>query len=87
MTNVISFKGKTTNVSLYEVTDEQGIAIWGGGDTTECVRYWRNSPVNSRIYVSSWSEDGEDAHLVGEPIDITPLVLAGITNTLERITK
>lgn len=87
MSNVISFKGKTTNVSLYEVTDEQGIAIWGGGDTTECVRYWRNSPVNSRIYVSSWSEDGEDAHLVGEPIDVTYLILAGITNTLERITK
>lgn len=87
MSNVISFKSKSTNVSLYEVTDEQGIAIWGGGDATECIRYWRNSPVNSRIYVSSWSEDGEDAALVGEAIDVTYLVLAGITNTLERVTK
>ena len=87
MSNVISFKGKTTNVTFYEVVDEQGIAIWGGGDTTECVRYWRNSPVNSRIFVTSWSEDGEDAALVGEAIDVTYLVLAGITNTLERIAK
>lgn len=87
MSNVVSFKGKTTNVTFYEVVDDQGIAIWGGGDVTECVRYWRNSPVNSRIYVSSWSEDGEDAALVGDPIDVTYLVLAGITNTLERVTK
>ena len=87
MSNVISFKSKTTNVTFYEVVDEQGIAIWGGGDVTDCIRYWRNSPVNSRIFVTSWSEDGEDAALVGEAIDITPLVLAGITNTLERITR
>jgi hypothetical protein len=86
--NVISFKQrKTNNVTFYEVVDEQGIAIWGGGDVTECVRYWRNGPINSRIFVTSWSEDGEDAALVGEAIDITPLVLAGITNTLERVTK
>ena len=87
MSNVISFKGKTTNVTFYEVVDPQGIAIWGGGDTTECVRYWRNSPVDSRIFVTSWSEDGEDAALVGEAIDVTYLVLAGITNTLERVAK
>jgi hypothetical protein len=87
MSNVVSFKGKTTNVTFYEVVDEQGIAIWGGGDVTECVRYWRNSPINSRIFVTSWSEDGEDAALVGEAIDVTYLVLAGITNTLERVTK
>ena len=87
MSNVISFKGKTTNVTFYEVVDPQGIAIWGGGDTTECVRYWRNSPVDSRIFVTSWSEEGEDAALVGEAIDVTYLVLAGITNTLERVAK
>jgi hypothetical protein len=87
VSNVVSFRGKTTNVTFYDVVDSQGIAIWGGGDVTECVRYWRRSPVNSRIFVTSWSEDGEDAALVGEPIDITPLVLAVLTNTLERITK
>jgi hypothetical protein len=61
--------------------------IWGGGDVTETIRYWRNSPINSRIFVSSWSEDGEDASLVGESIDVTYIVLAAITNTLDRITK
>ena len=87
MSNVIGFKSGTTNVTFYEVVDPQGIAIWGGGDTTECVRYWRNSSVNSRIFVTSWSEDGEDASLVGESIDVTYIVLAAITNTLDRITK
>ena len=87
MSNVIGFKSGTTNVTFYEVVDSSNVTIWGGGDVTECVRYWRNSPVNSRIFVTSWSEDGEDAALVGEAIDITPLVLAVLTNTLERITK
>ena len=87
MSNVVSFRGKSSNVTFYDVVDPQGIAIWGGGDTTDCIRYWRNSPIDSRIFVTSWSEDGEDSALVGEPIDITPLVLAVLTNTLERITK
>lgn len=87
MSNVIGFKSGTTNVTFYEVVDLQGIAIWGGGDVTETIRYWRNSPINSRIFVSSWSEDGEDASLVGESIDVTYIVLAAITNTLDRITK
>ena len=87
MSNVVSFRGKTTNVTFYEVVDPQGIAIWGGGDVTDCIRYGRNSPIDSRIFVTSWSEDGEDSALVGEPIDITPLVLAVLTNTLERIAK
>jgi hypothetical protein len=38
MSNVISFKGKSTNVTFYEVVDPQGIAVWGGGDVTECVK-------------------------------------------------
>ena len=87
MSNVISFKQRTNNVTFYEVVDPQGIAVWGGGDVTECVRYWRNSPVDSRIFVTAWVEEGEDTVLVGEPIDVTYIVLAGITNTLERITK
>lgn len=87
MSNVIGFKTKTKNVTFYEVVDPQGIAIWGGGDVTECIKYWRNAPVNSRVFTSTWAEDGEDAHLVGESIDVTYLVLATITNTLERITQ
>jgi hypothetical protein len=87
MNNVISFKQRTNNVTFYEVVDPQGIAIWGGGDVTECVKYWRNSPLNSRIFVTDWAEDGEDATLVGQPIDVTYLILATINNTLERITR
>jgi len=87
MSNVISFKGKSTNVTFYEVVDPQGIAIWGGGDVTECIKFWRSGPVDSRIFVTAWAEEGEDAHLIGEPIDVSYLVLAGITNTIDRITR
>jgi hypothetical protein len=87
MSNVIGFKSGTTNVTFYEVVDPQGVTIWGGGDVAACIKYWRNSPLNSRIFVTSWSEDGEDAAIVGEAIDVTYLILATINNTLERITR
>ncbi len=63
-------------VNLYEIVDEKGEAIWGGNDTHEAIRYLRSSPVNCRILVSGWESDDEDAHLVGQPIDITKLVYA-----------
>lgn len=64
-------------VTLYEITDPQGIAIWGGSDSGEAV-YWltRKSPAGSRVAVSLWDEDGEDTWLVGKPIDITSVFTA-----------
>lgn len=70
-------------VDFYEVTTPEGIAVWGGGDPAEAVQFFRQQ-VNSRIYVSVWTEDGEEARMVTGPIDVTRLVTNTISDTMER---
>jgi hypothetical protein len=51
-------------INLYEVTDEQGVALWGGNKGNQA----------GRILVSAWDSDEEDAYMIGRPIDITDIV-------------
>jgi hypothetical protein len=59
---------------LYEVVDESGNAEWGGNDEREALAWIASSPTAKRILVSGWDSDDEDAHLVGQPLDITTIV-------------
>lgn len=63
-------------VNLYEVVGPDGIAIWGGTNSGEAI-YWltRKSPAGSRVWVSSWDEDGEEAWPHAKPIDITRIIV------------
>jgi hypothetical protein len=70
-------------VDFYEVTTPEGIAVWGGGDSLEAVRYFRQL-LGARMFVSTWSEDGEDARMIGMPIEITKLITDAIADTMER---
>ena len=66
----------TTNpdlVYLYEVTDPQGVAVWGG-EKIEDMFDWQGRTSDSRVFISTWESDEEDAHLVGRPIEITSIV-------------
>jgi hypothetical protein len=66
----------TTNpdlVYLYEVTDPQGVAVWGGERIQDMFDWHRRTP-DSRVFISTWESDEEDAHLVGRPIEITSIV-------------
>lgn len=75
MNNVISLHPPKSNIiNLYEVVGEDGIAIWGGNDTNQAIQYLRQSPAGSRLLVSGWESDEEDAHLIGQSLDITKLV-------------
>lgn len=69
----------TNLVILYEITDAEGIAIWGGTDPNDAL-YWfrRKSPSGSRVLVTSYDEDGQDAWPNGDAIDITAIVVAAI---------
>jgi hypothetical protein len=60
-------------IHLYEVTDPQGVAIWGG-EKIEDMFDWHQRTPNSRVFISTWESDEEDAHLVGRPIEITSIV-------------
>ena len=75
MSNVIAFHPpKSALILLYEVVDEGGNAEWGGNSEREALAWVASSPTATRILVSGWESDEEDAHLVGQPLDITAIV-------------
>jgi hypothetical protein len=75
MNNVIAFHPKQSDlVLLYEVVDDWGNAEWGGNSEREALAWIANSPTAKRILVSGWTTDDDDAYLVGQPLDITPIV-------------
>jgi hypothetical protein len=72
---VTSFHPKEYDlINLYEVTDEQGVALWGGNNGGEAIIWWLKGNQVGRILVSAWDSDEEDAHMIGRPIDITDIV-------------
>jgi len=60
-------------VYLYEVTDPQGIALWGG-ERIQDMFDWYGRSQGARVFISTWESDEEDAHLVGRPIEVTSIV-------------
>jgi hypothetical protein len=85
MSNVIELpnRGKI-KVVFYEVSDAQKLAIWGGESPSEALKWYRNSPPESKIWVSQWEADEEDAKQVLKPVEITPIVLATIADCMGR---
>jgi hypothetical protein len=85
MGDVISFHPpKSALVLLYEVVDEAGNAEWGGEHPEEALGWMDNSPTAKRILVSGWESDEEDAHLVGQPLDITAIIKWAILTATTR---
>jgi hypothetical protein len=75
MGEVISFHPPRQElILLYEVVDESGNAEWGGNSEREALAWIASSPTAVRILVSGWESDDDDAHLVGQPLDITAIV-------------
>jgi len=68
---------KSDLILLYEVVDENGVPEWGGESPEKAFDWLDNSITASRILVSAWDSDEEDAQLVGQSIDITAIVMAG----------
>jgi hypothetical protein len=68
---------KSELINFYEIIEPDGKGQrirWGGGDVHSAIQWLYLAPVGSRILVSAWDSDEEDAHLVGQSIDITELV-------------
>lgn len=85
MSNVVELRnGAVKRVIFYEVSDAQGLAIWGGESPSEALKWYRNSPTDSKIWVSEWLADEEDAREMMPPIELTALVLSTIADCMER---
>jgi len=72
---IISFHPpKSELILLYEVVGEDGKAEWGGNSEREALAWIAKSRTATRILVSGWESDEEDAQLIGQPLDITTIV-------------
>jgi len=88
MTNVVELPNRNkTTVVFYEVSDPQNIAVWGGESPREALDWYRRSPAGSKIWVSQYETDEEEARLVLDLIEITPIVLATIADSIDRWSK
>ena len=88
MSNVVELPNRNKiTVVFYEVSDPQDIAIWGGESPREALDWYRRSPAGSKIWVSQYEADEEEARLVLDLIEITPIVLATIADSIDRWSK
>jgi len=77
MSNVYTIHPQKSNLILfYEVVETEGENTWGGADASQAIEWLIHSPVGSRLLVSAWDSDEEDAHMVGQTLDITEIVKA-----------
>lgn len=67
---------KSDLILFYEVLTPEGENTWGGASAEQAIEWLVHSLVGSRVLVSAWDSDEEDAHLVGQTLDITEIVRA-----------
>ena len=85
MSNIISWYPRANNrIVLFEVTDLEGRAMWGGEPPAEAVEWLMRDPLNRRIIATHWFADEEDAAPIGEGIDLTRLVMAAVAEGRAR---
>jgi hypothetical protein len=65
---------KSDLILFYEVVEPDGDNTWGGASAEQCMQWLTLAPNGSRVLVSAWDSDEEDAHLVGQTIDITEII-------------
>ena len=83
MSEIINFHPKESPVfTFFEVVDAEGNGIWGGNSSIEAIQWLRRSPLNSRLLVSGWDAEGEDAMIIGQPMDITKIVFGTLAGVL-----
>ena len=70
------YPAKSELILFYEVIEPDGGNHWGGADAKSAIQWLSLAPTGSRILVSAWDSDEEDAHLVGQTLDITEIVRA-----------
>ena len=75
MSNIYTIHPRKSELILfYEVVEGEGENTWGGASAEQCIQWLSLAPANSRVLVSAWDSDEEDAHLVGQTLDITDIV-------------
>lgn len=79
MSNLINFHPrKSALYNFYEIVEGDGQTRWGGDTPYDALTWLKLAPVGSRVLVSAWDTPDLEAHLVGQPIDITDILLLAL---------
>ena len=79
MGNVVSWIPKPNNrIVMIEVLDENDRSEFGSESANEVIAWLSRNPLGKRVVVTNWFADDEDASPIGEPIDITSILLSAI---------
>ena len=65
---------KSDLILFYEIVEPDTGIRWGGGSCIDAMQWFYLAPIGSRLLISAWDSDEEDAHMVGQTIDVTDLV-------------
>ncbi len=75
MSNIYTIHPPKSDLILFYEVVEPGTGIrWGGGSCIDAMQWFYLAPIGSRLLISAWDSDEEDAHLVGQTIDITEII-------------
>jgi len=86
MSNIYTLHPRKSDlILLYEVVGEDGHALWGGEDASLAIEWLRKESEKQevRLLVSAWDSDEEDAHLVGQTLDISRITLEAFKEGLQ----
>lgn len=65
-------------VNFYAVVNEDGVDLYADGDAYLAVDVFTKAPPRSRVILTVWDSEGDDAHLLTPQIDVTELVRQAI---------
>ena len=86
MGNVVSWIPKPNNrIVMIEVVGEGDKSEFGSESANEVIAWLSRNPLGKRVVVTNWFADDEDASPIGEPVDITHIVLAAIAQGRGRV--
>ena len=76
---VTSWIPKPNNrIVMIEVLDENDRSEFGSESANEVIAWLSRNPLGKRVVVTNWFADDEDASPIGEPVDVTSIVLASL---------
>ena len=64
----------------YYVITFDGEKVWTGKDESMAIERYRGAPLDSQVFVTLWTGEGDDAHLVGQAVNVTHLVNQAIVS-------
>ena len=86
MSNVVSWIPKPNNrIVMIEVVGEGDKSEFGSESANEAIAWLSRNPLGKRVVVTNWFADDNDASPIGEPVDITHIVLAAIAQGRGRV--